>query len=556
MIKGKIKLFIIDNDPIFRLGLRTAIEKYADFEIIGEGNTSNDTFRELTQGLILNILVIGIALDGTVPENSGLQFCQKLRRLYPQLPIFLLIPDLKPRRIATIKSWGVRGYCHKSSSVNTVIEGLHSVAYGDFYWQEHNTPSGWLPMALSRVSRPGRQQIEDSLQEINEQLAKEDLSDWERVFLVGRKRELLAARWVANRLLAADISTVQEESSSLQRSPKGELAVAPPTALTPTPVFEDSAYQKIFGRIVTDIQLGLINRTKIPLEIDILQPQIQQDLLFMILERLSKTLTEIRQANSSILDSENYLRALWQWVANNFITKYYDQTNNELQEQLIEMTWLEFNSIKANIFNHIYSTSEVFDYLLGKPAFVVDNIIYKSDDSAAIARVELLLHNLIIQIANAVMQVVLNNFYDLEIFKYNLYNSEYKSTRAITSFRNDLSWRYRQEMYWFNPQNIFESRYCLFIVNNGRIKTLFIYAPRTEELEQLKGLPWLATIAIETRDAIAPRLRSLIALAGSAVVFILTQVIGKGLGLIGKGIIQGIGSTIKDAPHNIKNNKK
>ena len=556
MTKGKIKLFIVDNDPIFRLGLRTAIEKYADFEIIGEGNTSNDTFRELTQGLILNILVIGIALDATVPENSGLQFCQKLRRLYPQLPIFLLIPDLKPRRLATIKSWGVRGYCDKSSSVNTVIGGLHSVAYGDFYWQEHNTRSGWLQTAVSRFSRPGRQQIEESLQEINEQLAKEDLSDWERVFLVGRKRELLAARWVANRLLAADISTIQEESSSLQKLPKGELTVAPPTALTPTPVFEDSINQKIFNRIVTDIQLGLINRTKIPLEIDILQPQIQQDLLFMILERLSKILTEIRQENSSVLDRENYLRSLWQSVTNNFISKYYGQITNEFQEQLIKLTWQEFESIKANIFNHIYSASELSAYLLGEPAFVVDNIIYKSDDSEAIARVEFLLHNLIIQIANAVMQVLLNNFYDLEIFKYNLYNPEYKTTRAITRFRNELSWRYRQELYWLNPQNIFESRYCLFILNNGRIKTLFIYAPRKEELEQLKGLPWLATIAIETRDAIAPRLRSLIALAGGAVVFILTQVIGKGLGLIGKGIIQGIGSTIKDGPYNLKNKKK
>ena len=68
----------------------------------------------------------------------------------------------------------------------------------------------------------------------------------------------------------------------------------------------------------------------------------------------------------------------------------------------------------------------------------------------------------------------------------------------------------------------------------------------------MTGVPWLSTIVIEIRDAIAPLVRQLIALVGRVVVFVLTQVIGKGLGLIGKGIVQGIGSTIKDIPQNKK----
>lgn len=102
------------------------------------------------------------------------------------------------------------------------------------------------------------------------------------------------------------------------------------------------------------------------------------------------------------------------------------------------------------------------------------------------------------------MQVILNNFYDLEIFKYNLYTPTCRTAREIASFRNELSWRYRLETYWEDPKRVFESQHRLFILNNDRIKILFIYAPRREELEQLRGIPWLATIAIETRDALAP----------------------------------------------------
>ena len=74
----------------------------------------------------------------------------------------------------------------------------------------------------------------------------------------------------------------------------------------------------------------------------------------------------------------------------------------------------------------------------------------------------------------------------------------------------------------------------------------------TVEAGELTGIPWLSTIVIEIRDAIAPLVRRLVALAGSGVVFVLTQVIGKGIGLISKGVIQGIGSTLKEIPRKQK----
>jgi hypothetical protein len=55
------------------------------------------------------------------------------------------------------------------------------------------------------------------------------------------------------------------------------------------------------------------------------------------------------------------------------------------------------------------------------------------------------------------------------------------------------------------------------------------------------------TIAFEARDAIAPRLRSTVAWAGKGVVYVLTQVIGRSIGLVVRGVIQGIGNTLQDA---------
>jgi hypothetical protein len=116
------------------------------------------------------------------------------------------------------------------------------------------------------------------------------------------------------------------------------------------------------------------------------------------------------------------------------------------------------------------------------------------------------------------------------------------STREIERFRNNLSWKYRLNNYVTGATTIFESRYELFVLAPRGIAKISIYAPRSQELAQLTGIPLVVTLLLEFRDAIAPRLQSLLAFLGSGIVFILTQVIGRGLGLIGRGILQGIGS--------------
>ena len=62
------------------------------------------------------------------------------------------------------------------------------------------------------------------------------------------------------------------------------------------------------------------------------------------------------------------------------------------------------------------------------------------------------------------------------------------------------------------------------------------------------------TLLLETRDAIAPGIRATVSFIGSGIVYLLTQVIGRGIGLIGRGIIQGVGNSFQDIKFG-KNNK-
>ena len=121
-----------------------------------------------------------------------------------------------------------------------------------------------------------------------------------------------------------------------------------------------------------------------------------------------------------------------------------------------------------------------------------------------------------------------------------------RSKLTIERFRNDLSWRYRLDRLVNEPKAIFESRYNLFVLSPNGINQTSLYHPRRAELDRLKGIPLVVTLALETRDALSPRLRTAVSLVGSGVVYVLTEVLGRGRGLIGRGIFQGMGSGWKD----------
>ncbi|MFO5492335.1 MAG: DUF3685 domain-containing protein, partial [Cuspidothrix sp.] len=181
-------------------------------------------------------------------------------------------------------------------------------------------------------------------------------------------------------------------------------------------------------------------------------------------------------------------------------------------------------------------------YLILFTDLYIDNIAYRAGSQEAQSQALAIVENLFIHIANRVMQPLLNYLADAEIIKQNFYDRHIISTREIEKFRNNLSWKYQLSQYITEAQTIFESRYELFVFAPRGIAKISVYAPRNQELAELAGIPLGVTLLLEFRDAITPRIKSLAGFLGTGIVFVLTQVIGRGLGLIGRGILQGIGS--------------
>jgi hypothetical protein len=303
----------------------------------------------------------------------------------------------------------------------------------------------------------------------------------------------------------------------------------------------------VFEDTLAEIRLCPRNTTAIPFEIDFLRDSRKRELLYLVLDRIRKAIDEARFLD---IDEEELNRRrtylvydVWEECTRDFLSIHFLGKTSLTKDAIDAMILEERELIQEEILDNIPFLSDLLQDLVLETGLTIDRTPYRASAPETIERAKILLQNFIHQVASAVMVVVLNHFSESETAKRELFRSEYLSAREIARARNELSWRYRREKYWDEPKWIFESKYRLFYYRNGAIGSSYIYAPRQEELSALSGIRWWVSIALETRDALSPRLRAFFSVTGKGVVYFLVQVIGRGIGLVIRGVLQGVGNT-------------
>jgi DNA-binding NarL/FixJ family response regulator len=560
MTDSTVNIVLLDADPIFRIGLRTSIEKITQVKVVAEVDAASiwQVLPELTasEPWEANLVVLELVL---VPSQSsyqpGLQLCQQLKSQYPRLPLFLLTSVREPTILATAKAIGVDGYCPKGTALSELVAAMGQVAAGGSYWfgeQEISALTtsydrGFFPSIWRRSRLSGISYIDANLQAVRAQLQVPGLPILDRAVLAGKRRELLAARWLLVKLFATGEAMPQPVAQQAI-SPTATVAIAVQPAANITPKNLQTA---LFEATNLKLQFSLQNLTELPLEIDIFREDRKRDLLKLILVKFANVLDNLRlaQVENYQIEEKAYIiiADLWQAVITDYFGKYSTLKigNNDLE--IVNFLLQDTEAIQREILYKIPLVVDLLYYLLFETNLAIDNASYPANSPEARERAEIILQNLLIQLANGVVQPLLNRLADVEAIKQTFYDRKLISTREIERFRNSLSWKYRWRDSVTEAKAIFESRYDVLVLVPRGIAQISIYAPRRKELAQLSGIPLAVTIALEFRDAIAPRIRAVVSFIGSGIVYVLTQVVGRAIGLIGRGILQGMGGSLAES---------
>jgi DNA-binding NarL/FixJ family response regulator len=563
-----IHLLTIEPDPVILSGLVTCLNRFSDLQVSREAENISSAWQILTNAgseisslaearspWRIDLILLGLPLSTDIAAPAAsIAFCQQVKARYPDLPILLLATP-QNQDLGRLFQLGIAGCCLRGSSILDLVAAIRQVATGETSWAIEILQQIEIATDNSSISSPKRwqlsslQQIETNLTKLNDRLYnspdRDRLSKLDRLILSGRKRELNTARWLVKQLFPVTDSV----SSNLDPSPPtAELVTSLPANIS------RSNTQSLFEQIAAKLQSGLNNFTPMTLEIDMLREEKKRELFYLILQQFEGLLDELRFSQVTIeqlpAKQSGLLQDLWRSIVTDFFGRYYTLSIEHNHIEIIPVILQDAQIVYIEILSKIPQSIELLNYLLFKTPLVVDTTISDPDSQTSEDRACILLENLTIQMANAVMQPLLNRFGNVESIKASFYDRKLLSSREIERFRNELSWRYRIDRYIGEPQAIFESKYRLFVFTVYGIDRVAIYAPRPQELAQLAGIPLVVTLALETRDAVSPRLKMATTFIGSSIVYLLTEIIGRGIGLIGRGVIKGVGNIWQESKRN------
>ncbi|MDE0648105.1 MAG: DUF3685 domain-containing protein [Cyanobacteria bacterium MAG IRC4_bin_6] len=176
---------------------------------------------------------------------------------------------------------------------------------------------------------------------------------------------------------------------------------------------------------------------------------------------------------------------------------------------------------------------------------LLDGHLLAPDTPAALLRLELLLSDWLLRTGSALAGLVLEETSQWPELRRFLLRPDLLPTRQLERLRNHINSRERYEQLILEPLRIYESRRELLLLQADGVVTRMLVDPRDQELRQLEPVQRLVTLALELRDALGPQLRVFSQRLGDLLVTVLTQIIGRGIGLIARGVLLGLGRTLQ-----------
>lgn len=126
--KATKKVFLVDDHPVVRQGLRMLIEQDPEFIICGESDSAQEALRQLTT-LTPDILLTDISLQ----ESNGLELVKDIRQHNPNLPILVFSIHDESVYAERALSAGANGYVMKQEDPDLLLRALHKVLEGNIH---------------------------------------------------------------------------------------------------------------------------------------------------------------------------------------------------------------------------------------------------------------------------------------------------------------------------------------------------------------------------------------------------------------------------------------
>lgn len=421
-------------------------------------------------------------------------------------------------------------------SINIILNG------GRVFDIENKTIANKKLKRLSfnqKILSSGLKQIDNEINTIVRYLNKDLTPNIYKFILKGRLRELITAKSLLIFLWGNSLDMNTENNLSYQ----GQIDL---DTIFIKEKNNLEIWDLIFNRLIekyTNNSIGIC-LNKPSLIISGLKQEFISRAIFNTLNELNNLIRNIKENHSDETYKENLDDLIFQLKKNilvNIIDSYTRIKKNGVLISINDFIFSQFENM-TNVDD--FESHDIFTFIepiINNEPLYHNGKILPLYETESFKVLESIISNWVLRTSNLLAADIFNYCSGWPELRNLFINPKLQSTRSFERFRNNINNYDRWHNNFYMPVYLYESkREYIDIVDNSLIR-YFKNENREKDIEKLTWFQKQITLLVEIRDAISPQLEIAIKYIGNIFVTILTKIVGKAIGLIGKGILQGLG---------------
>lgn len=154
----KIRILLIDDHDIVRLGLMALLKSQPDMEVAGEAGTASEGIK-LAENLMPDVVLMDIRLPG----GGGIDACQQITSRFPSCTVVMLTSFSDDELVVRAIRAGAMGYVLKQVGNAELLRAIRAAARGEALLDPSTTTR-----LLSRIRETERKADADAFRDISE----------------------------------------------------------------------------------------------------------------------------------------------------------------------------------------------------------------------------------------------------------------------------------------------------------------------------------------------------------------------------------------------------
>ena len=121
-----ISVLLVDDHTLFRSGIRSLLQRQADFNVVGEASDGVEGVKRAKQ-----LQPDVVLLDLNMPGISGLETLQLMLQDFPKMAVILLTVSEDAEDLTAALQAGARGYLLKNIETDYLVRAIRRAAAGE-----------------------------------------------------------------------------------------------------------------------------------------------------------------------------------------------------------------------------------------------------------------------------------------------------------------------------------------------------------------------------------------------------------------------------------------